>query len=92
MQELVGSEQSALTVATAIAAGETKPDVAKLLLDTGLQHAEDAFCPTNEVFQALYADGAAAKKLSHTPFTYIELANQSLLPEWLPPDSAGERP
>ena len=43
MQELMGSEQSALTVATAIAAGDAKPDVAKLLMDAGLQYAEDAF-------------------------------------------------
>ena len=89
LQQLLGTEQSALTVANAIAAGDVKPDVAKVLKDASLEDVDDAFCPCSEVFTALSADGKAAKKAGHVEFTYVELANQSLLPDWLPPEAVG---
>ena len=89
LQSLMGNEQSALTVATALASGESKPDVTKLMKDAGLDSIEDAFCPGNEVYTALMVDGEAAKKVGHTAFTYVDLTNQNMLPDFLPPEAVG---
>ena len=89
LQALLGTEHSALQVAEALASGVEKPKVAQILKEAGLEDLQDEFCPANEVFTAMTADSQLAKKKSLVPFTYVELTNQALLPDFLPPEAIG---
>ena len=89
MQSLLGTESSALMVAEALASGVERPNVTTLMLDAKLDDVIDEFCPANEVYTALAADSAIAKKKSLTAFTYVELTNSAMLPDFLPPEAIG---
>ena len=89
LQGLLGTEQSALAVAQALASNEAKPSVAKLMETAGLDSISDHFCPDEETFVAIVLDGKAAKKAGRKAFTFIELTHTSVLPDWLPPEAVG---
>ena len=89
LQGLLGTEQSALTVAQALAGGDAKPSVATLVGKAGLESTSDHFCPDEETFVAIVLDGKAAKKAGRKAFTFIELTHTAILPDWLPPEAVG---
>ena len=89
MQSLLGTESSALMVADAIASGVERPNVTELMAAAKLEEVIDEFCPANEVFTAISADTTIAKKKQLTPFTYVELTNSAMLPDFLPPEAIG---
>ena len=53
LQGLLGTEQSALAVAQALASNDTKPSVAKLMETAGLDSISDHYCPDEETFVAV---------------------------------------
>ena len=89
LQGLLGSENSAVIVAEALAKGTAKLDVTKVLREAGLEELGDTMQPTPDVFTALSLDSKAALKASHVPFTYMELTNSYILPEFMPPEAVG---
>ena len=89
LQALLGTETSALQVAEAIAGGLEKPSVSEVMKKAKMELVTDAFCPDTEVYTALSADTSLARKKDLQAFTYIELTNSHMLPDYLPPESVG---
>ncbi|CAK0791838.1 unnamed protein product, partial [Prorocentrum cordatum] len=87
--ELFGSEASAAEIAKAMSANADDvnvPDLLKAAKFDGLPyHMQADF----QVWTALAAGTKAAVRAGKTPFTYVDLTANAVLPAWLPADAVG---
>ena len=89
MAEVMGSDASALAIATAIQHGSKSVDVTAKLAAAGAQGLGFHLQVDSPVWQLLAAEFEAAKIDGRTAFSYVDLTSKALLPVWLPADAVG---
>jgi hypothetical protein len=89
VQEIVGAEWSAATVAKLMNAGAEEIDVAKNLKDANMSTLPYHLQCDKAVWKILDAENKAAKAAGRKAFAYVDLTAKEVLPIWLPQDAIG---
>ncbi len=89
MLEVLGTEASAMAVAQAMAHGDRKVDVPRILEKIGCRDLHFALQPEVPVWQALQTESLAAAKAGRVAFAYVDLTAKQFMPLWMAPDATG---
>ena len=89
MVEVMGSDASALSIASAIQHGSQAVDVSAKLAVAGAQGLGFHLQVDSPVWQLLAAECESAKIDGRTAFSYVDLTSKAMLPVWMPADAVG---
>ena len=89
VQEIVGADLSAATVAKLISAGNDEVDVAMQLRNAKMTKLPYHMQCDRLVWKILEAENKAAATTSRTAYAYVDLTAKEVLPIWLPQDAIG---
>ena len=89
VQDVVGADLSAATVAKLLAAGNDEVDVAKQLKDMNMAKLPYHMQCDRLVWKVLEAESKAANTAKRIAYAYVDITAKEVLPLWLPQDAIG---
>ena len=92
IQDIVGPDYSAATLAKLLSAGNEEIDVAKCLGEVSMSKLPYHLQCDKSNWKILDAENKAAQKAERTAFAYVDLTAKEVLPIWLPADAIGGKP